>query len=198
MVIKMNNYFRSKMNLTSFFDEQSTKREAIDLLFGKDGNADDKQQSAQLFPDLKKKAAKERAKEIVSHLEDMILNPERLDGKTGTDYRSWAKAARKEISQAIQEAETSAAFRELISANRIGGLCVKVGFLLLATVASFAAFWYGILFVWAEHGPIWGFGATLSAIGLSVAFTTAGLLLGTDRQEEAKKIATAKYENRKR
>ena len=34
MVIKMNNYSRSKMNLTSFFDEQSTKREAIDLLFG--------------------------------------------------------------------------------------------------------------------------------------------------------------------
>ena len=64
----------------------------------------------------------------MSHLEDMILNPERLDGKTGTDYRSWAKAARKEISQAIQEAETSAAFRELISANRIGGLCVKLGF----------------------------------------------------------------------
>jgi len=194
----MNNYSRSKMDLNNFFDKQSTKREAIELLFGKDANADDKQQSEQLFPDLRKKAAKERAKEIVSHLEDMILNPERLDGKTGTDYRSWAKAARKEISQAIQEAETSAAFRELISANRIGGLCVKIGFLLLATVASFAAFWYGILFIWTEHGPIWGFGATLSAIGLSVAFTTAGLLLGTDRQEEAKKIATEKYENKKR
>ena len=186
------------MDLNNFFDKQSTKREAIELLFGKDANADDKQQSEQLFPDLREKAAKERAKEIVSHLEDMILNPERLDGKTGTDYRSWAKAARKEISQAIQEAETSAAFRELISANRIGGLCVKIGFLLLATVASFAAFWYGILFIWTEHGPIWGFGATLSAIGLSVAFTTAGLLLGTDRQEEAKKIATEKYESKKR
>ena len=124
----MNNYSRSNMDLNNFFDKQSTKKEAIKLLFGKDANADDKQQSEQLFPDLRKKAAKERAKEIVSHLEDMILNPERLDGKTGTDYRSWAKAARKEISQAIQEAETSAAFRELISANRIGGLCVKIGF----------------------------------------------------------------------
>ena len=108
----------------------------MELLFGKDANADDKKQSEQLFPDLWKLPKKEL--QIVSHLEDMILNPERLDGKTGTDYRSWAKAARK-VSQAIQEAETSAAFVELISANRIG-LCVKIGFLLLATVASFAAF----------------------------------------------------------
>ena len=47
------------MNVNNFFDKQSTKREAIELLFGKDANADDKQQSEQLFPDLKKKAAKE-------------------------------------------------------------------------------------------------------------------------------------------
>ena len=170
----------------------------MNLLLGKDDISEDNQRQDQLFPDLKKRAAKERAKEIVSHLEEMILNPERLDGKTGTDYRSWAKAARKEISEAIQEAETGAAFRELISANRIGGLCVKIGFLLLATVASFAAFWYGILFIWTEHGPIWGFGATLSAVGLSVAFTTAGLVLGTDRREQAEKIATEKYESKNR
>jgi hypothetical protein len=145
------------------------------------------------FPSLKKRSAKERSKEIVNHLEELILNPERLDGKTGTSYRSWAKTARKEIREAIQEAESSAAFRELISANRIGGLCMRVGFLLLATVSSFAAFWYGILFIWQEHGAIWGIGATLSAVGLSVAFTTAGLLFGGDQRDEAKSKAAAKY-----
>jgi hypothetical protein len=145
------------------------------------------------FPSLKKRSAKERSKEIVNNLEELILNPERLDGKTGTSYRSWAKTARKEIREAIQEAESSAAFRELISANRIGGLCMRVGFLLLATVSSFAAFWYGILFIWQEHGAIWGVGATLSAVGLSVAFTTAGLLFGGDQRDEAKSKAAAKY-----
>ena len=145
------------------------------------------------FPSLKKRSAKERSKEIVNHLEELILNPERLDGKTGTSYRSWAKTARKEIREAIQEAESSAAFRELISANRIGGLCMRVGFLLLATVSSFAAFWYGILFIWQEHGAIWGVGATLSAVGLSVAFTTAGLLFGGDQRDEAKSKVAAKY-----
>ncbi|MBT5911368.1 MAG: hypothetical protein HOH59_01075, partial [Rhodospirillaceae bacterium] len=32
------------------------------------------------FPNLKKRSAKERSKEIVNHLEELILNPERLDG----------------------------------------------------------------------------------------------------------------------
>ena len=200
----MNNYSRSaqqaysKSNLHNFFDNQSTKKEAIDLLLGRNDGEGDESNKDSTFPDLKKKSAKDRAKEIVSRLEDLILNPERLDGKTGIDYRSWAKSARKEISDAICEAETSAAFRELISANRIGGLCLRIGFLLLATVASFAAFWYGILFIWKQHGPIWGFGATLSAIGLSIAFTTAGLLFGGERKEQAKKIALEKYENKSR
>ena len=57
----------------------------------------DKKKDVSPFPDLKKRHAKERAREIVDHLEDLILNPERLDGKTGTSYRSWAKTARKEI-----------------------------------------------------------------------------------------------------
>ena len=142
---------------------------------------------------MKKLQAKERAKEIVDHLEELILNPDRLDGKTGTSYKSWAKTARKEIREAIQEAESSAAFRELISANRIGGLCMRIGFLLLATVSSFAAFWYGILFIWQEYGAIWGIGATLSAVGLSIAFTTAGLLFGGDHKTDATNKAIEKY-----
>ena len=164
-----------------------------ELLLAKPATEDDKKKDTSPFPDLKKRHAKERAKEIVDHLEELILNPDRLDGRTGTSYKSWAKTARKEIRKAIQEAESSAAFRELISANRIGGLCMRIGFLLLATVSSFAAFWYGILFIWQEYGAIWGIGATLSAVGLSIAFTTAGLLFGGDHKTDATNKAIEKY-----
>ena len=164
-----------------------------ELILAKPATEDDKKKDTSPFPDLKKRHAKERAKEIVDHLEELILNPDRLDGKTGTSYKSWAKTARKEIREAIQEAESSAAFRELISANRIGGLCMRIGFLLLATVSSFAAFWYGILFIWQEYGAIWGIGATLSAVGLSIAFTTAGLLFGGDHNTDATNKAIEKY-----
>jgi len=164
-----------------------------ELILAKPATEDDKKKDTSPFPDLKKRHAKERAKEIVDHLEELILNPDRLDGKTGTSYKSWAKTARKEIREAIQEAESSAAFRELISANRIGGLCMRIGFLLLATVSSFAAFWYGILFIWQEYGAIWGIGATLSAVGLSIAFTTAGLLFGGDHKTDATNKAIEKY-----
>ena len=164
-----------------------------ELILAKPATEDDKKKDTSPFPDLKKRHAKERAKEIVDHLEELILNPDRLDGKTGTSYKSWAKTARKEIREAIQEAESSAAFRELISANRIGGLCMRIGFLLLATVSSFAAFWYGILFIWQEYGAIWGIGATLSAVGLSIAFTTAGLLFGGDNKTDATNKAIEKY-----
>ena len=60
----MNNYSRSKMDLNNFFDKQSTKREAIELLFGKDANTDDKKQSEQLFPDLKKKAPRKERRRL--------------------------------------------------------------------------------------------------------------------------------------
>jgi hypothetical protein len=145
------------------------------------------------FPSLKKRTADERAQEIVDQLKDMILNPERGDGKTGMNYRDWSKVARKEITKAVREAETSAAFREFMSANRLGGLAVRIGFLLLAAACSFAAFWYGIVFIWREYGPIWGVGATLSAFGLSIAFTAAGLLYGGERRDEAKREAVSRY-----
>jgi hypothetical protein len=145
------------------------------------------------FPSLKKRTADERAQEIVDHLKEMILNPERGDGKTGMNYRDWSKVARKEITKAVREAETSAAFREFMSANRLGGLAIRLAFLLLAAVCSFAAFWYGILFIWREYGPIWGASATLSAFGLSIAFTAAGLLYGGERRDEAKREAVNRY-----
>ena len=168
---------------------------AIELIFSRLNLETEDTQNDSPFTSLKQRSAQARAKEIVSHLEELILNPERLDGKTGISYRSWAKTARKEIKEAIQEAESSAAFRELISANRIGGLCLRIGFLILATVSSFAAFWYGILFIWQKHGAIWGTGATLSALGLSVAFITAGLLFGSERRDDAKNKAMEKYIN---
>ena len=166
---------------------------AFDLLREPMPGADDQNKPDSPFPSLKKRTADERAQEIVDQLKDMVLNPERGDGKTGMNYRDWSKVARKEITKAVREAETSAAFREFMSANRLGGLAIRMGFLLLAAVCSFAAFWYGILFIWREYGPIWGLGATLSAFGLSIAFTAAGLLYGGERRDEAKREAVSRY-----
>ena len=94
-----------------------------------------------LFPSLKRRPAEERADEIVDALKDAILNPGRLGGGTGMAYSDWAKVARKRITRAIREAEASASLRELMSAHRVGGLCLRIGFLLLASVLAFAAFW---------------------------------------------------------
>lgn len=168
---------------------------AVDILRSGGGEESRSDRSDHALPEIsfKKRSADERSRDIVDHLKDMIINPDRVDGKTGMNYRDWSRTARKEITHAIREAEQSAAFREVISASRIGGLCVRVGFMLLATVTSFAAFWYGILFVWHEHGPLWGIGATLSALGLSIAFTTAGLLYGGERRDTAKREVTDRY-----
>ncbi len=131
-----------------------------------------------IFPSLKKRTAEERAQEIVDHLKDMILNPERGDGKTGMNYRDWAKTARKEITKAVREAETSAAFREFMSANRLGG----AHGLPAARHASvnFDCYSAAFLFNQREYGPYWGMGATSPAFGLSIA-AAAGLLYGGER-----------------
>jgi len=144
------------------------------------------------FPSLKRRPAEDRANEIVEDLKEVILNPGRSDGKTGMYVGDWTRLARKDITRAIRDAETSAAFRELMSANRIGGLCLRVGFLLLASVASFFAFWWGIVFIGSEYGALWGFGATMSALGLSLAFVIAGLVYGHERHEEALEKAIQK------
>lgn len=137
-----------------------------------------------LFPSLKRRPAEERADEIVAALKDAILNPGRVDGGTGMAYSDWAKVARKRITRAIREAEASVAMRELMSANRIGGLCLRIGFLLLASVFSFAAFWYGAIHIWRTYGAAWGVGAILSSVGLSFAFVVAGLLLSSSDIDE--------------
>ncbi len=137
-----------------------------------------------LFPSLRRRPAEERADEIVEALKDAILNPGRVGGGTGMAYSDWAKVAHKRITRAIREAEASASLRELMSAHRIGGLCLRVGFLLLASVMAFTAFWYGVVDIWRSHGPVWGIGATLSAIGLSLAFVVSGLLMSSSDIEE--------------
>jgi len=137
-----------------------------------------------LFPSLKKRPAEERAEEIVQALKDAILNPGRLGGGTGMAYSDWAKVAHKRITRAIREAEASASMRELMSAHRVGGLCLRVGFLLLASVMSFAAFWYGAIHIWQTYGAAWGVGAILSSVGLSFAFVVAGLLMSSSDIEE--------------
>ena len=142
-----------------------------------------------LFPSLRRRPAEERADEIVEALREAILNPGRLDGSTGMAYSDWAKVAHKRITRAIREAEASASLRELMSANRIGGLCLRIGFLLLASVMAFSAFWWGVVDVWRTYGPAWGVGATLSAVGLSLAFVVAGLLMsGNDIEEMRSKV----------
>ena len=123
----------------------------------------------------------------------MILNPGRQDGKTGMSYSSWSKTARIEITQAIRDAEASIAFKEMMSAHRIGGLCVRVAFLLLASVASFVAFWYGIVFIWQTYGYLWGISATLSAAGLSIAFVFAGLVWGSEEDDDKKREVEDRY-----
>lgn len=148
-----------------------------------------------LFPSLRRRSADERADEIVDALKEAILNPGRLDGSTGMAYSDWAKVARKRILRAIREAEASASMRELMSANRIGGLCLRIGFLLLASVMAFAAFWYGIVHIWRTYGPAWGLGATMSAIGLSFAFVLAGLLMSSNDIEEMRSKIRDRFGN---
>lgn len=130
-----------------------------------------------VYPSLKRKTPQERADSIVADLKDAILNPGRLDGSSGMAYGDWQKIARNKITRAIAEAEASAMFRELMSANRIGGLCVRVGFLLFAALASFGGFWFGTVFIWETYGPAWGTGAMASSIGLALAFVVAGVML---------------------
>ncbi len=142
-----------------------------------------------LFPSLRRRPAEERADEIVEALKDAILNPGRLDGSTGMAYSDWSKEARKRIIRAVREAEASASMRELMSAHRIGGMCLRIGFMLLASVMSFTAFWFGIVHIWRAYGTAWGLGATLSALGLSFAFVVSGLMMsGSDIEELRGKI----------
>lgn len=140
-----------------------------------------------IYPSLKRKAPAARADGIVNDLKEAILNPGRLDGSTGMAYGDWQKIARKKITRAIAEAEASAMFRELMSANRIGGLCMRIGFLLLAALASFAGFWFGTVFIWDTYGPAWGTGAMMSALGLSLAFVIAGVMLSGKDVENIRK-----------
>jgi hypothetical protein len=146
-------------------------------------NSDD----APVYPSLKRRTPAERADAIIVDLKEAILNPGRLDGSTGLAYGDWAKIARKKITRAIAEAEASAMFRELMSATRIGGLCIRVGFLLLASLASFAGFWFGTVFIWRTYGPAWGTGAMMSAFGLALAFVIAGLMLSGKDVETIRK-----------
>jgi hypothetical protein len=145
-----------------------------------------------IYPSLKRRTPTERADDIVADLKDAILNPGRLDGSTGMAYGDWAKIARKKITRAIAEAEATAMFRELMSANRIGGLCMRIGFLLLAALAAFSGFWFGTIFIWETYGPAWGTGAAMSAIGLSFAFVIAGLMLSGKDVEDIRNTVREK------
>ena len=68
------------------------------------------------------------------------------------NYRNWSKIPRKEISKAVHASETSAAFPKFMTANRLAGLCMRIGSLLFAAADPFAAFWSAILFIGREYG----------------------------------------------
>lgn len=147
-----------------------------------------------LFPSLKQRSAEDRSREIVDELKEMILNPGRDDGKSGMSYLNWSRHARKEITKAIRDAETSASLRELMSAKRVGGMCMRIAFLLFAAVASFAAFWWGIFHIGRIYGPMWGFAATTTAVGLAFAFIICGLVLSGDDIDKEKKKVKEKFD----
>ena len=111
----------------------------------------------------------------------------------GLNYGDWLKLAHTEICQAIREAEASVAFREQISSRRIGGICVRVGFMLLAAAASFAAFWYGIVDIWSRIGPAWGVIAAMTALALAFGFIVAGLYYGNDGADDEAERARQRY-----
>lgn len=145
------------------------------------------------YPSLKRRAPNARANEIVTQLQDAIINPGRADGTTGVNYGDWQQLARDKITQAIREAEASVAFREQMSSRRIGGICVRVGFMLLAAVASFAAFWYGVVDIWSRIGPTWGVTAAMTALALAFGFIVAGLYYGSDGAEDEATRARQRY-----
>lgn len=177
------------------FGTSSTGRGGRAAFDGLDDEDEPKKRSP--FPSLAPRPAGDRTDEIIEHLEEMILNPGRADGKTGMHYQDWKREARLEIRTAIEAAESAAAFKELMSANRIGGLCLRVGFLLLASVASFAAFWWGVVLIGTTYGAIWGVAATLSALGLSLGFVTAGLVWGSENEDDARYKAMSRPHQRK-
>lgn len=146
-----------------------------------------------LFPSLKRVTAEQRADDIVKDLKEAILNPGRNDGESGMNYLHWHKMARKKIHRAIRDAEMSASMRELMSAKRIGGMCLRIGFMLLAALASFYAFWFGVVFIWEAYGASWGVGAGLSAFALSLAFVVAGLTLSAEEVDKIKSDIKEKF-----
>lgn len=165
----------------------------IEELTDLDAKADDDSP----FPSMKKIPAQDRADEIIVELKEAILNPGRVDGSSGMMVGDWSKLAHKKIIKAIRDAEMSATMRELMSAKRIGGLCLRVGFLLLASVAAFAAFWFGVVFVWDTYGPVYGIGAVASAIGLSLGFVIAGIMMSGEDVEEIRGDIKRRFGNSK-
>ena len=123
----------------------------------------------------------ERAAEIVDHLRDAIES--RKDGSEkaggGMSYRDWRKLAQQEIAEALRDTALRAAVGEVMSARRIGNLALRLGFMILAAVASFFAFWFGVVWIGQEFGAAWSTLATITALLLAGAFIAGGLMVGS-------------------
>ena len=70
---------------------------------------------------------------------------------------------------------------------------MALGFMLLAAVASFAAFWYGIVDIWSRIGPAWGVIAAMTALALAFGFIVAGLYYGNDGADDEAERARQRY-----
>ena len=60
-------------------------------------------------------------------------------------------------------------------------------------VASFAAFWYGIVDIWSRIGPAWGVIAAMTALALAFGFIVAGLYYGNDGASDEAERARQRY-----
>lgn len=123
----------------------------------------------------------ERAAEIVDHLRDVIESRKEVSDKTGggMSYRDWRKLAQQEIAEALRDTALRAAVGEVMSARRIGNLALRLGFMILAAIASFFAFWFGVVWIGQEYGAAWSTLATVTALLLAAAFIAGGLMVGS-------------------
>jgi hypothetical protein len=80
-----------------------------------------------------------------------------------------------------------------MSGRRIGGIFMRLGFMLLAAAASFYAFWFGVVFIGQTYGVIWSIIATLTALGLTVGFIISGLYFSANASADESERARKRY-----
>ncbi len=125
----------------------------------------------------KNKSAEQRATDLVEELAKAIESHDNGDGTTGMPLKKWQRFARDEIAKVVRDVELTTTMRDALDARRFGGKMLRVGFMLLAAVFSFAAFWGGIVMVGQAFGFAWGLVCAISATVLATVFVFVGLFI---------------------